>query len=219
MADEHLEQTTSTEADDLDATPGAPAEGERVFTQAEVGKLLAAERKRLEAKHGRTSTGNGEKPKPTSPAPRMSEADRELHQRMQQLELKYGFQLAAGEHQLTAPQRSRLERMFLAEAPEDAHAWLAETITALGLTPQHKAGTSEPPTQTSQRRQPVPIADPGGPSPQPDSDRTDNPLMWDRSQIERIMSGAKNAVDASKALRQRWMEGMTGVELTMPRGK
>lgn len=233
MPDEPTSDETQAQEPEVAAPDSPPAEGERVFTQAEVGKMLAAERKRLREAALKDAQQQKQAPKQEPDAQESrrvptAELQRQLDMLMasqQKLELELAFSRTVRKYQLSEEQVGTLQAMALAIKPGDLGEWLEDTVSALGLgkpQPGNANGATTKPAQTTEptaraQREP-PASDRGGPSRTSDGMLGDNPLRWTEQDVRRVIDGEKSYMEGVQKVREQFMRGLRGVSIEFPRG-
>lgn len=161
--------SAQTEPGKAQAPPTPPAEEEPRFSQREVDRFVARERRRLQARIDELETKNapapaqGEKPKKQEPqqAQQSSDLEKELSQIRERLDAEesrriFAEAVSAADTKLNASQRKKLYTLYRTEKPEDPDEWLADTTKALGIgvaqtpTPQPQNGQAPAQAQTAQ---------------------------------------------------------------------
>lgn len=142
------DQAISTPATEATAAPAAePAAPEAEYvqlTREEFNRQMAQARRDGEQRATKKATAQ-----PAQTSTRASELDdvRAMREELAAIKAQRSFDRIAAEHRLTPQQSDRLFTLYRAEQPEDASAWLADTVRAFNLAPSAPStvATQNPP--------------------------------------------------------------------------
>lgn len=143
--------------------------------------MMRGELKKLQPSQPSEQTRSESKPetgkKQSDTPPQIQQMQAEL----EAMKLRTSFAELAADAGLSKEQRSRLEKSFMAEKPEDPASWLAEWTPVLGKTeaadqPVEKAEQMRKPTSTA----PVPKGTDAG-------EASDSVLKWSKEDLRRDM--------------------------------
>lgn len=200
------EQPTTTAPD----TP--PAEQPKLFTQEEVGRLLAQERKRARDAALKEQIPDVTTEKPAAEAPK-AEHKKTLRSEFESMKRGIAFRDAIADYNLPREQRDWLLSVCEQVKPEDVGAWIKQSVGMLKGSQPASDAPAQAATKSSTAR---PASDRGAPSPRSEGEVIDNPLLWTESDVERVIDGAKSYDDGVRAVKEKFMRSLRGVQLLMP---
>jgi hypothetical protein len=201
-----------------------------MFTQTELGALLAAERKRVrdqvlrEVTSAQAEAAPPAAPStpstPTAPAQPSTTADTRV----------LDFRDAIADFGLPRDRRRAIERFYLQSGSADPDGWLGDNAEVFGLVRQQPAQAGSvhapspgtmPPTTPAPPAPAAPAAPPasdrGGPASQPDAMRFDNPLRWQQSDVERMLAEKESYAAGVRYVRDRFKQGLKGTTIEFSR--
>lgn len=192
-------------------TPAPPAQQQRekLYTQAEVNRIVADRVKRVK---GRQQPARAADPSDDDPNPSNSTVDIEdLHDAIDIVSEEIGVKPSAG-------LRKRMRAAFRAEAPDDPDTWVRSWFDDAGLkklttTPSNTGESNGEPTKPGVITVPVPTTPPisnkGPASGAPrEFDSITNPNELTQGDIDRLVAkhGEEKAFQMISALAQRWLK-------------
>ena len=199
-----------------DPAPDEPADepspSEKLLTQAEVGRLLAAERKRV-----REATLKDLKSKPKQESSGRVPTS-ELQGQIDAMRLELGFERAVRRYGLQDRQVETLRSLAAAAKPDDLDQWLGSTVEDLGLKSPPNGEPARPAAQPSPSPTHPPASDRGGAAPTSDGLAADSPLRWSQSDVQRIIDGEDSFEAGVQKVRKMFMAGLRNVSVEFPRG-
>jgi len=224
------DEEKKAKADDTEgqATPAAAEtseqESERTFSQKELDKIVKRESAKAVRKAARTAPAAPEADKGTPAATAVapsSEPNAELAARIERMEQQNSWNRVALEKQLKPAQSDALFDLYLAQSPDDAGAWIDDTLEAMGVArkedkpgtqappPSNGSGTSGAPAHVQPQKPTVPF-DPGAASGAPREASLD-PRQWNSEDIQRLRS-ITEANGRSKFMNDvdKWVDTLDG---------
>lgn len=185
------DETTTNQA------PVAPAEiaptAERTFTQAEVGRLLAEERKKVRdvlTPQVEAQASPEPAPTPAPPAKPKQQQDGTVRNRVRDLELRLAFSDAAVEHGIPRDVIGEIREMY-GERDTDVGEFVVakwKRLQALGVGKQAANDTETPVNGEANKGDldATPVGEdpaPAAPNPTRDAERFTDPIQWSKDDI------------------------------------